>query len=125
MSAAERIISPGGSIIMAAECWDGVPGNSDYESILHAVDSVEELMEYIKGKEKELRDTWQVYFQAMIQMKSDVYLYSKLDEQTVKATHIRPVQDIDCLLEELVKKYGPDCRICVLPEGPHTIPYLD
>jgi hypothetical protein len=25
---------------------------------------------------------------------------------------------------ELLQKYGPDATICVLPEGPQTIPYL-
>jgi len=124
MSAAERIIREGGTIIMAAECWDGIPGNSDYETILQSVDSIPGLMSFIKKHEAELRDTWQVYFQAMIQMKSDVWLYSKLDEETVRSTHLKHVNNISRLVGELVKKYGPDCRICVLPEGPHTIPYL-
>lgn len=125
MSAAERIIKPGGSIVVAAECWDGVPAGSDYEGILHAVDSVEELMDYIKAREAELRDTWQVCFQAMIQMKAKVWLFSQLDAETVRKTHLNPVDNIDRLLEELVDKHGPGCRICIMPEGPHTIPYLD
>ena len=111
-------------ILMAAECWDGIPADSDYETILGSSDSVPGLMSFIKEHEPELRDTWQVYFQAMIQMKSDVWLYSGLDEASVRRTHLKPVKNISFLVEELVKKYGPDCRICVLPEGPHTIPYL-
>jgi len=124
MSAAERIIRKGGSIIMAAECWDGIPGNSDYETILQSADSIPGLMSFIKEHESGLRDTWQVYFQAMIQMKSDVWLYSKLSDETVISTHLKPVEDISKLVDKLVQKYGPSTRICVLPEGPHTIPYL-
>ncbi len=124
MSAAERIVKKGGSIIMAAECWDGIPGNSDYETILKSVDNVEALMDFIIKHEAELQDTWQVYFQAMVQMKARVYLYSKLDAETVKSTHLEPVDDINTLILELVQKYGPNTRICVLPEGPHTIPFL-
>ena len=81
-------------------------------------------MGYIREHEAELQDTWQVYFQAMIQMKARVYLYSKLDPQTVKSAHLEPVDNMDHLIAELVENYGPDTRICVLPEGPHTIPYL-
>jgi nickel-dependent lactate racemase len=124
MSAAERIVKEGGSIIVAAECWDGIPSGSDYETILKSVDKVESLMGYIGEHEEKLQDTWQVYFQAMIQMKADVYLYSSLDPLTVKSAHLEPVSNINSLLLKLVKKYGPDTRICVLPEGPHTIPYL-
>lgn len=124
MSAAERIIREGGSIIMAAECWDGIPADSDYEKILGSSEDVPGLMSFIKEHEPELRDTWQVYFQAMIQMKSDVWLYSGLDDLRVKSTHLKPVKDIGSLVDQLVQKYGSSTRICVLPEGPHTIPYL-
>jgi len=124
MSAAERVVKEGGSIIMAAECWDGIPQGSDYEAILKSVDRVESLMGYIREHEAELQDTWQVYFQAMIQLKAHVYLYSKLDPGTVKSAHLDPVSNINSLIAELAAAYGPDTRICVLPEGPHTIPYL-
>jgi nickel-dependent lactate racemase len=124
MSAAERVVKEGGSIILVAECWDGIPFGSDYEIILRSVDKVELLMEFIREHEAELQDTWQVYFQTMVQMKADVFLFSKLDPEIVKSAHLKPVSDISSLILELVEKYGPDTRICVLPEGPHTIPYL-
>ncbi|MCK5067970.1 MAG: nickel-dependent lactate racemase [Bacteroidales bacterium] len=125
MSAAERVVKKGGTIILAAECWDGIPAGSDYEIILSSVDKVQELMGFIKNHEPELKDTWQVFFQAMIQMKADVYLYSGLDPETVKSTHLKPVEDMNQLIVYLVEKYGPATRICILPEGPHTIPYLE
>jgi nickel-dependent lactate racemase len=124
MSAAERVVREGGSILVASQCWDGIPCGSDYEAILKSEDKVESLMEYIRKHESELQDTWQVYFQAMIQSKAHVYLYSQLDPETVKSAHLKPVSSMDSIIGELVEKYGPDTRICVLPEGPHTIPYL-
>jgi nickel-dependent lactate racemase len=124
MSAAEQVVKEGGTIIIAAECWDGIPSGSDYETILRSVEDVPALMEFIKTHEKELKDTWQVYFQAMIQMKADVWLYSELDAEVVKGTHLRHVTDMDLLVKDLVKRYGPSCRICILPEGPQTIPYI-
>jgi nickel-dependent lactate racemase len=125
MSAAERVLKKGGTIILAAECWDGIPAASDYETILTSVDNVEELMGFIKNHEPDLKDTWQVFFQAMIQMKAEVYLYSGLDPETVLSTHLKPVEDINSLILKLIEKYGPGTRICILPEGPHTIPYLE
>lgn len=125
MSAAAQIVKEGGHIIVAAECWDGVPPNSDYELILGSVNSPDELLDFINEKEDSLRDTWQIYIQGMIQKKAKVYLYSdKLDDNTIKKTLLNPVPDICSLVDELIKKTGSDTRICVLPEGPHTIPYL-
>lgn len=124
MSAAERVVKKGGSIIIAAECWDGIPSNSDYEKILHSVDNQSQLMSFVKKHETDFKDTWQVYFQAMIQEKADVYLYSELDHKTVKSCLLNPVRNIDLLVDRLVEKYGNDSRLCVLPLGPWTIPYI-
>lgn len=125
MSAAAQIVKEGGNIIMAAECWDGIPSNSDYETILTSVSSVNDLMEFVKSRESTLKDTWQVYFQAQIQQKADVYMFSdQLNSETIKRALLNPVNDIRSLVDELVKKIGPQATICVLPEGPHTIPYL-
>ena len=76
MSAAAQIVKKGGSIIMAAECWDGTPSKSDYETILTSVYSVNDLLKFIKVNESTLKDTWQIYYQALIQQKADVYMFS-------------------------------------------------
>jgi nickel-dependent lactate racemase len=125
MSAASQVLKPGGTIIMAAECWDGIPSNSDYETILTSVNSPSELMQFIIDNESTLKDTWQIYYQALIQQKADVYLYSdKLDADVIKRALFKSVKDIGKLIDELVNKLGPQAKICVLPEGPQTIPYL-
>jgi nickel-dependent lactate racemase len=125
MSAAAQIVKEGGHIIVAAECWDGIPSGSDYEKILLSVGSTGELMRYINENEGSLKDTWQIYFQALIQQKAHVYLYSdKLDHATIEKTLLVPVTDIAGLTEGLLRKTGPGTDICVLPEGPQTIPYF-
>ncbi len=126
MSAAAQILKERGSIIMVAECWDGIPSGSDYEKILTSVTSVNDLMNYIKLNESTLRDTWQIYFQALIQQNANVYLYSKkLDDVTIKRALLNPVNDIKNLINNIVTKIGSQAKICVLPEGPQTIPYLN
>ena len=124
MSAAAQIVKKGGTIIIAAECWDGIPAGSDFENILHSVNGKEELMDFIKLHEANLKDTWQVFFLARILQNSDVYLYSTLDDQKVKEAFIKPTDNVSKLVQDLVKVYGSDSRICVLPDGPLTIPYL-
>ena len=60
----------------------------------------------------------------MIQQKADVYLHSSLENHVVEKTLLRPAGNLEKLVEKLVRKYGEGARICVLPEGPHTIPYI-
>jgi nickel-dependent lactate racemase len=124
MSAAAQVVKKGGTIIVAAECWDGIPPGSDYETILNSVSSVRDLMDFVRNHETRYRDTWQVFLQTLILQHADVYLYSTLDDRKVEKAFIKPVGDISQLFQDLVKKYGKDARICVLPEGPLTIPYL-
>jgi nickel-dependent lactate racemase len=125
MSAAAQIVKEGGNIIIASECWDGLPANSDYETILNSVKSVDELMDFIKTNESELKDTWQIFYQALIQKKANVYMFTdKIDNETVRRAFLNPVEDIARLTKELVRKIGPDTNICIMPEGPQTIPYL-
>lgn len=125
MSAAAQIVKEGGEILIAAECWDGIPANTDYERILMAVENIDELYDYIRENEKNLQDTWQVFFQVIIQKKANVSLYTnKLDDDTVRRALLNPVDDPGLLIEKILREKGPEARICVLPEGPQTIPYI-
>jgi nickel-dependent lactate racemase len=125
MSAAAQIVKEGGEILIAAECWDGIPANTDYERILMAADSIEKLSDYIKENENKLQDTWQVFYQVIIQQKANVSLYTdKLDEKTIRRALLNPVDNPDKLIAEILERKGPGARICILPEGPQTIPYL-
>ena len=125
MSAASQIVKDGGNIIIAAECWDGTPSKSDYEKILSSVKTIDELMSYTREHESTLKDSWQIFLQVLIQKKADVYLFSDhLDAATVKNALLHPVVNIKSLVDKLVIKTGPKTNICVLPEGPWTIPYL-
>ncbi len=125
MSAAAQIVKQGGNILIAAECWDGIPGGSDYERILSSAGSNTGLNDYIRKNEHSLQDTWQVFFQVLIQQKAKVYLYSDiLDEETVRRALLNPVDDPGLLTEKILREAGKGAPICVLPEGPLTIPYI-
>jgi nickel-dependent lactate racemase len=125
MSAAAQIVKPGGSIIVAAECWDGIPDHGEYKNLLHQAHSPQELLSIINRPGFLLRDQWEAQVQAQIQLKADVYLKSSFlsDEETRKAL-LKPCASIEDTVAELLARYGPQSSICVLPEGPQTIPVL-
>lgn len=125
MSCAAQIVRPGGSIITAAECREGVPEYGEYRKIVHEAGSVEGILEMIAQPGFRRHDQWEAQVQAQIQRKADVYLHSSyLSAEETRRMLLHPCDDIEATLEDLCGRYGPRARVCVLPEGPQTIPYL-
>lgn len=124
MSAAAQVVCPGGSILIAAECWDGLPQHGMYGQILKSSPNPAAMLDQILTSETVLQDQWQAQVQAMVQQKAQVYLYSeKLTDEQIQSALLIPCRDIETTVTELMRRYGPAARICVLPEGPQTIPY--
>jgi nickel-dependent lactate racemase len=125
MSAAGQIVADGGTIICAAECRDGVPEHGEYGRILREGKSPADLLRAIEAAPETTHDQWQVQIQAKLQMRAEVLLKSSyLTPDQVRAAHLEPVVDVAQAVDEALRNHGPDARVCVLPEGPQTVPYL-
>lgn len=124
MSAAARIVKEGGSILIASECCQGVPEHGNYGKLLQMRSTPAELLEMINAPGFSLFDQWQVQIQAMIQLKAKVYVHSLLPDEIVRQCKLFPCSNIEAKIYELLKNYGPQARIAVIPQGPMTIPYL-
>jgi hypothetical protein len=67
-----------------------------------------------------------VQIQAQIQVRSRVVMHtSYLSDTDLAEAHLSQTPDISAAIHEEVRRIGPEARICVLPEGPQTIPYLE
>jgi nickel-dependent lactate racemase len=124
MSAAARIVRPGGAIIAAAECCDGLPEHGNFKQLLQMRRTPQDLLDMIEAPGFELYDQWEAQTQAIVQRRADVYLYSSLDPQTVRDAMLTPIASVEDALAGLLDRYGPRARIAVLPEGPQTVPYV-
>jgi nickel-dependent lactate racemase len=125
MSAAAGIVKQSGTIIIATECRDGIPEHGMYRSLLGSYETPGELLEGIQTFPENRHDQWQAQIQALIQLKANVYVYSDgLTEAQIRSMMLEPVRDIEGLVKAQVGEIGRAARICVLPEGPQTIPYI-
>ena len=125
MSAAAQIVKKGGTIICAAECSDGIPSHGGYSEILDSANSPLGLLELICGSGYNRHDQWQVQIQAQIQANVDVQLKAKyLSDDQVRAAHLTPIHDVESAVANAIRRHGSQSTICVLPEGPQTIPYI-
>lgn len=125
MSAGQKIVKQGGTIICAAECVDGLPDHGNFGKILEMRESPRELLEMINDPSFQMFDQWEAQKLAMIQEWADVYVYSSLPDELVKKAMLTPTRDIGQTLNELSGKYGNKMSIAVLPLGPLTIPYVE
>src|SRR3954454_13924569 len=125
MSAAHQIVRPGGTIICAAECRDGFPDHGSYRSVLSSAKSPQALFDQISRRAETTPDQWQVQIQARIQATSRVVMHTgTLTDADLAAVHLEQTADISTTVAESLAAAGPDARLCVLPEGPQTIPYF-
>jgi len=125
MSAAAQIVRQGGSIIIAAACEDGVPDHGRYAALLAEAGSPQGILDMLARPGFAEQDQWQIQIQAKIQLRAGVYVYSDgLTDEQIERALFTPCRDIEATVSELQRKYGPDARICAMPDGPQTIGYF-
>jgi len=124
MSAGARIVRPGGTLILAAECREGVPANSPLDKLLRSAGSPEEVLAMLATPGFVRPEQWQAQIQALIQRRARVLVHSSLPDDIIRAAHLEPCPDIAAAVNAELARRGPGARVAVLPQGPLTIPYL-
>jgi nickel-dependent lactate racemase len=125
MSAAAQVVKPGGLIICAAECRDGFPDHGSYRSGLTSAASPSELLASIVARTETIPDQWQIQIQARIQSEARVMMHTTfLSDAELAEAHLEQTHDVAESVREALAAAGPEATLCVLPEGPLTIPYL-
>jgi nickel-dependent lactate racemase len=125
MSAACQIVRHGGAIIIAAACEDGLPDHGRYAELLLQGGSPQGVLDMVSQPGFRAQDQWQVQIQAQIQLHAQVFVYSDgLTDEQIRDALLLPCGNIEQSVKKLRVNYGSQARICILPEGPQTIPYL-
>jgi len=124
MSAGARVLKEGGTLILAAECREGVPDGSPLDDLLRSADSIEEILAMLSTPGFVRPEQWQAQIQALVQRRAEVLVCCELDDATLRACHLAPCADINAEVAKRLAKLGGDARVAVLPQGPLTIPYL-
>ena len=70
-------------------------------------------------------DQWQVQLLARVLSRARVGVRTAtLTDAELRSAHMFAVPDIEAAVQAELDMMGPATRVCVLPEGPQTIPYL-
>ncbi len=121
MSAAAQVVKLGGTIVCVAECRDGFPDHGSYRSELTTAPSVQALLDTIAARKGTVPDQWEVQIQAAIMLRARVVVSTTyLSDAELAAAHVEQTHDV----AQTVSEAGPQARICALPHGPMTVPYI-
>jgi lactate racemase len=118
MAAAERVVRPGGDIVMLSSCVDGWPDEGAFASLITSASNAA----LTDPTAKASLDTWQAQVLGRVLAKATVHLYTDgLTPDEVRSARLIPTDDPAGRVAELVSTYGDGATVCVLPEGPLTV----
>jgi lactate racemase len=119
MAAAGRIVRPGGIIVMAAACEDGIPADGAFARILAAARTPADLAGAAGAPEL---DRWQAQVLGRVLARAEVQLHTDtLDRRALPEALLMPAPDLDGAVAAALERLGTAARVAVLPEGPLTV----
>jgi lactate racemase len=112
-------------IVVAAECRDGFPDHGSYRELLASGSTMPDVLARMADAPATIADQWQVQIQGRVQAQARVVMHTAyLSDTEVAEAHLTQTHDIDETVAAALAAAGPDSRLCVLPEGPQTVPYV-
>ncbi|MDD2665818.1 MAG: nickel-dependent lactate racemase [Methanocellales archaeon] len=116
---AKHAVSRDGSIILVAECPEGM-GSAVLESWVREANSPREVIDRLERNFK--LGGHMAAAIARIAEKHDIYILSELPDHLAEKSFFIPVKDVGVALEAAMKKHG-DAKIIVMPYGNSTLPF--
>lgn len=121
---ADAAVRPGGSIVLLADCPDGVGGDEFY----HLLASDRTADDFLRAAgRRTLKVTFAVLGYFLARIKHDKAIYVKTDhipDETLRAMGFIPCHDLQTTIDNLLAQYGPEATVAGFPRGSVTIPVL-
>jgi lactate racemase len=125
MSAAAQIVRPGGAVVVASECSDGIPEHGNFKKLLRQAGTPAALLSMLQQPGFSMQDQWEAQILALILQKARIYLKAGyLSDQQIRESMLTPISSVEDCVNGLLEEMGPNATVGVLPQGPFTIPFV-
>ncbi len=122
---ASGIVRDGGAILLFSECLEGLPEYGEFGEIMRLSETPEDLLAMVHSHGFSMQDQWDAQIHAQICKRLALHIYSEgLTDSEIRQVFGNPSRDAEKTLEALLKEYGPNAQIAVLPSGPLAVPYI-
>ena len=118
-----EILEPGGTIIIASECSEGM-GSDEFVAAQRVLceSGPDQFMSMLETREKALIDEWQTEMLLKPLRVGNIQLFTeKLSQDDLKYVYVEPVASVEKAVAASVEAHG-DAEIAVIPEGPYVTP---
>jgi len=121
MVAAEPIVKPGGTVILAAEISEGI-GSPEFRRIFEENRSLDEFMDRIMGGDYFRMDQWQLEEMAKVRRKARIVVVTRgLSPEQLSRLFVESAPTVEEAVADCLRRYGPDATIAVMPKGPYLV----
>ena len=120
MTAAAPVLKPGGTLIIAAECAEGL-GSPEFTHMATTESSARAFLDGLQNRPVVI-DQWQLEECAKVAAVHDVVLVSGgIAREQLAKLFVRSMPDLRTALQDGLQRHGADARVAVIPRGPYTL----
>ncbi len=122
---AVEIVKQGGSILLVAECSEGI-GSKPFTDLLFKTDDLTAFVEGLYNPANFVIDQWQLEELAKVARKADIYFYTDgIPYQQRSKLFVHPLKNPQDGIEDILKRYGNDVQFAAIPEGPYVLAKIE
>ena len=119
------IVKPGGSIILFAECSEGI-GSEPFTQLCLQTHNLEQFVEGLYDPQNFVVDQWQLEEHAKVARKANIYCYSEgIPYDVLGQLFVHPLKSPAEGIALTLERHGPDASIIAIPEGPYILPVVN
>ncbi|HOA51892.1 MAG TPA: nickel-dependent lactate racemase [Thermogutta sp.] len=121
MVAAEPIVKPGGTVILAAEISEGI-GSPEFRRIFEENSSLDEFLDRITKGDYFRMDQWQLEEMAKVRRKARIVVVTGgLTSDQLSRLFVESAPTVEDAVADCLRRYGPQATIAVMPKGPYLV----
>ncbi len=117
-------LKPGGAIVIASECAEGI-GNAHFRDILLDSDDLEAFVKRTYEPGFFIPDQWEAHELWKAVKSAEVYVVaSGIPAETLSRCFVKPVATVEEGVRQALETRGPDAKLVVIPKGPYVLPQV-
>ncbi|MFB3040502.1 MAG: hypothetical protein ACE1ZS_01690, partial [Candidatus Poribacteria bacterium] len=116
-----EIVKPNGSIILVAECSQGI-GSKPFTELMLKTKSLKQFMHDIYDPANFVIDQWQLEELAKTAKKAEIYCYADgIPYDRLKELFVQPLHSPEEGIQYVLDRHGDNAQIAAIPEGPYVL----
>ncbi len=117
-------LKPGGTLIIAAECAEGI-GGPEYTELMLNLDDPEKFVAESHDPANFVIDQWQLHELVKCRRSAEVCYFSEgIPRDVLSQLFVTPIDSIEQGVERALAKHGGHATIAVIPDGPYVLPVI-